>query len=71
MRKKIIAGNWKMNKTPSETVQFINSIKGSLNDKENDVIYIQSMNSDGAGGYVVAWKIEKNIYKERAIFNGF
>ncbi|MFW5652315.1 MAG: triose-phosphate isomerase, partial [Acetivibrio ethanolgignens] len=24
MRKKIIAGNWKMNKTPSETVALIN-----------------------------------------------
>lgn len=27
MRKKIIAGNWKMNKTPSETIGLINEIK--------------------------------------------
>ena len=27
MRKKIIAGNWKMNKTPSEAVALINELK--------------------------------------------
>ena len=40
-------------------------------DKENDILYIQSINSDGAGAYVVVWKIEKGIYKERAVFYGF
>ncbi len=40
-------------------------------DKENNIIYIQSMNSDGAGGYEVIWKIEKGIYKERFIAYGF
>jgi len=40
-------------------------------DKENDILYIQSMNGDGAYGYVVAWKIEKGIYKERLIIYGF
>ena len=39
-------------------------------DKANDILYIQSMNSDGAGGYVVAWKIEKGIYKEQAVYPG-
>ena len=27
MRKKIIAGNWKMNKTPSEAVALVNELK--------------------------------------------
>ena len=36
-------------------------------DKENDILYIQSMNGDGAGGYTVVWKIEKGIYKERMV----
>ena len=36
-------------------------------DKTNDVLYIQSMNSDGAGGYEVIWKIKKGVYKERYI----
>ena len=29
-RKTIIAGNWKMNKTPSETKEFMNTLKGIL-----------------------------------------
>jgi hypothetical protein len=40
-------------------------------DKANDVLYIQSANSDGAGFYEVIWKIEKGIYKERFIAYGF
>jgi hypothetical protein len=40
-------------------------------DKTNDILYIQSMNSDGAGSYEVIWKIEKGIYKERYIAYGF
>lgn len=40
-------------------------------DKPNDVLYIQSMNSDGAGSYEVIWKVEKGIYKERYIAYGF
>ena len=26
MRKKIVAGNWKMNKTPSEAVELVNML---------------------------------------------
>ncbi len=40
-------------------------------DKLNDVIYIQTVNSDGAGSYQVIWKIEKGIYKDRLIAYGF
>ena len=40
-------------------------------DKTNDIIYIQSMNSDGAGSYEVIWKIEKGVYKDRYIAYGF
>jgi len=38
MRKKIIAGNWKMNKTPSEAVQFVNELKDKVADAEADVV---------------------------------
>ena len=31
MRKKIIAGNWKMNKNPLEAVDFVSSIKNKIN----------------------------------------
>lgn len=40
-------------------------------DTANDIVYIHSLNSDGAGGYFVIWKIEKGIYKERFIASGF
>ena len=38
MRKKIIAGNWKMNKTPSEAVALVNEIKAKVADAECDVV---------------------------------
>jgi hypothetical protein len=40
-------------------------------DKTNDTFYIQTMNSDGAGSYLVIWKIEKGIYKDRLVAYGF
>lgn len=39
MRKKIIAGNWKMNKTPSETVQLINELKPLVANDDVDVVF--------------------------------
>ena len=38
MRKKIIAGNWKMNFTPLEAVAFVNSIKAEINTTKADVV---------------------------------
>ena len=38
MRKKIIAGNWKMNKTPSETVKLIEELKPLVKNEEVDVV---------------------------------
>jgi len=40
-------------------------------DDKNDILYIASMNSDGAGGYNVLWVIEKRQYKTRHVFYGF
>ena len=39
MRKKIIAGNWKMNKTPSEAVALINELKSLVANDEVDVVF--------------------------------
>lgn len=39
MRRKIIAGNWKMNKTPSETVALLNELKPLVDSKEVDVVF--------------------------------
>lgn len=39
MRKKIIAGNWKMNKTPKEAKELINLLKDKTNADESDVVF--------------------------------
>lgn len=39
MRKKIIAGNWKMNKTPSETIKLINELRPLVATKDADVVF--------------------------------
>ena len=38
MRKPIIAGNWKMNKTIKEAVEFVNEIKGQVTDTDVEVV---------------------------------
>lgn len=40
-------------------------------DIHNNIIYIQSLNGDGAGGYEVVWKIENGNYRERLVVYGF
>ena len=37
-RKKLIAGNWKMNMTPTETVELIHTLKPLVNNPEVDVV---------------------------------
>lgn len=39
MRRRIIAGNWKMNKTPSEAVALINELKPLVVNPDVDVVY--------------------------------
>ncbi len=36
-------------------------------DRSNDVLYVQSSNSDGAGYYEVIWRVEKGVYKDRFV----
>ncbi|MFY9176349.1 MAG: triose-phosphate isomerase [Caldicoprobacterales bacterium] len=38
MRRPIIAGNWKMNKTPSEAVELVNQLKPLVKDAEAEVV---------------------------------
>lgn len=40
-------------------------------DRERDILYLSAMNSDGAGGYVVLWVIEKGRYKNKIVTNPF
>lgn len=39
MRRKIIAGNWKMNKTPTEAIALINELKPLVATKDADVVF--------------------------------
>ena len=38
-RRKIIAGNWKMNMTPSQAVELVETLKPLVNNDEVDVVY--------------------------------
>ena len=38
-RKKIVAGNWKMNKTPSEAVALVEELKPLVANEEVDVVF--------------------------------
>ncbi|WP_119080526.1 SH3 domain-containing protein [Chitinophaga alhagiae] len=33
--------------------------------------FVEAINSDGAGGYVVIWMFERGVYKTRQVFYGF
>ena len=39
-RRKIVAGNWKMNKTPSEAVALVNELKPLVANDEVDVVFL-------------------------------
>ncbi len=39
MRNKVIAGNWKMNKTPQEAKELIKELAPLVNDSEDDVVF--------------------------------
>ena len=38
MRKKVIAGNWKMNMLPNEAIKFIEDLTPLVKDTENEVV---------------------------------
>ena len=38
MRKKVIAGNWKMNMLPNEAIEYITALDPLVKDTKNDVI---------------------------------
>ena len=39
VRKAVIAGNWKMNKTPSEAVELVNMLKPLCANEDVDVVF--------------------------------
>ena len=49
MRKPIIAGNWKMNKTPAEAAALVNELKPLVADAQCDVVVETFVNVDATG----------------------
>lgn len=75
MRRKIIAGNWKMNKTPAEAVALINELKPLVVTNEADVVFcVPSVSLMAAVEAVKGTNIEigaQNMYfQESGAFTG-
>ncbi|HKM04640.1 MAG TPA: triose-phosphate isomerase [Lachnospiraceae bacterium] len=74
-RRKIIAGNWKMNMTPSEAVALINELKPLVATEEVDVIFcvpaidiIPAL--DAAKGSNIQIGAENMYFEEKGAFTG-
>ena len=75
MRKKIVAGNWKMNKTPSEAVELVNTLKPLCANEDVDVVFcvpaidiIPAM--EAAKGSNIAIGAENMYYEESGAYTG-
>ena len=74
-RKKIIAGNWKMNMTPSEAVKLVETLKPLVNNEEVDVVFcvpaidiIPAM--EAAKGTNIQIGAENMYFEEKGAFTG-
>ncbi len=75
MRKKIIAGNWKMNKTPSETVKLIEELKPLVKNDEVDVVFCVPAISlttaiEATKGTNIQIGAENMFYEEKGAYTG-
>ena len=74
-RRKIIAGNWKMNKTPSEAVALVNELKPLVQNEDADVVFcvpaidiIPAM--EAAKGSNIQIGAENMYYEESGAYTG-
>ena len=74
-RRKIVAGNWKMNMTPSEAVKLIETLKPLVASEDVDVVFcvpaidiIPAM--EAAKGSNIAIGAENMYYEEKGAFTG-
>ncbi|HHT97850.1 MAG TPA: triose-phosphate isomerase [Clostridiales bacterium] len=75
MRRKIVAGNWKMNKTPSETVKLINELKPLVANDDVDVVFCVPAISiipamEAAKGSNINIGAENMYFEESGAFTG-
>ena len=74
-RKKIVAGNWKMNMTPSEAVALVNELKPLVANEDVDVVFcvpaidiIPAM--EAAKGSNICIGAENMYYEEKGAYTG-
>jgi triosephosphate isomerase len=75
MRKKIIAGNWKMNMTPSEAVALVNELKPLVANEEVDVVFcVPAIDIipviEAAKGSNIQVGAENMYYEEKGAYTG-
>lgn len=75
MRRKIIAGNWKMNKTPSQAVALVNELKPLVANDEVDVVFCVPAISiipcmQAAEGSNITIGAENMYFEEKGAFTG-
>lgn len=75
MRRKIIAGNWKMNKTPQETVALIEELKPLVANAESEVVFCPPMVSLAAAleatkGTNIGIGAQNMYFEESGAFTG-
>lgn len=75
MRKTIVAGNWKMNKTPSEAVELINTLKPLVACDDVDVVFCVpaidiSVAVEATKGTNIAIGAENMYYEESGAYTG-
>ena len=74
-RKKIVAGNWKMNMTPTEAVDLVNTLKPLVANEDVDVVFcvpaidiIPAM--EAAKGTNIHIGAENMYYEEKGAYTG-
>ncbi len=75
MRRKIIAGNWKMNKTPSEAVALVNELKPLVANEDVDVVFcVPAINIipciEAAKGSNISIGAENMYFEESGAYTG-
>ena len=74
-RKKIIAGNWKMNMTPSEAVELVNTLKPLVANDDVDVVFcVPAIDIipvvEAAKGSNIQVGAENMYFEEKGAFTG-
>lgn len=74
-RKKIIAGNWKMNLTPSQAVELVNTLKPLVADGDGDVVFcVPAIDiipvAEAVKGSNIAVGAENMYFEEQGAYTG-